>query len=220
MSRSERIMVGAVAVAAWTGLVLQADLSFTGMLANGLKLSDALIRFFSYFTILTNCFIAADCTYLFLTGETKWSRSDFHVSLESCFAVSIFFVSAGYTILLRHLLHLTGAALVANSILHYAVPSLFLLYWFIFASRHRLPWMHASWWAVYPFAYFLYALVQGWRTGLYPYPFIDAARIGYRNALVNGTTLLVLFWLAGFIFIALGRLHHRRRTARSESRPC
>jgi hypothetical protein len=213
MSRSERIAVGIVAVIAWTGLIIQASVSFPGMLAKGLTLSDALIRFFSFFTILTNTFIAIDSIILFVKGESRWSRSLVHSSLETCIAVSILFVMAGFTILLRNLVHFTGTELLADNFLHYAAPIAFLVYWCAFTSRHWLPWSHAAWWVSYPFLYFLYALIQGWRTGLYPYPFIDAGRIGYVRTVANGGCLLLLFWLSGLLFIHVGRILHNRRTA-------
>jgi hypothetical protein len=209
VNRSKCVLLVFAAIVSWAALLLQADLSFTGMLARGLSVSDAFIRFFSYFTILTNSFIAIDCTLLLLTGESRWSRSAAHASLEGCLAVSIFFVSMGYTILLRRLLHLTGIPLFANSLLHYAIPALFLIFWFLFAPAHKLTWKHAGWWVLYPLAYFLYVLVQGWRTGLYPYPFIDASRIGYPQTLINGSILLALFWLGGVVFVTLLRLLHR-----------
>jgi hypothetical protein len=213
MSRSERIALGLVATITWTGLLVQASVSFPGMLAKGLTLSDAFIRFFSFFTVLTNTFIAMDSIILFIKGESRWSNSLVHSSLETCLAVSILFVSAGFTLLLRNFVHFTGTELLADNILHYAVPTAFLLYWCLFTSRHELPWSHAAWWLLYPFSYFLYARVQGWRTGLYPYPFIDAGRIGYRHTLTNGSVLLLLFWLGGLVFISAGRALYGRRTA-------
>jgi hypothetical protein len=213
MSRSERIAVGVVAAVTWTGLIIQASVSFPGMLAKGLTLSDAFIRFFSFFTVLTNTFIAADSVILFVKGESRWSNSQLHSSLETCLAVSILFVMAGFTILLRSLVHFTGTELLADNFLHYAAPMAFLFYWCLFTSRYQLPWSHAAWWVLYPFLYFLYALIQGWRTGLYPYPFIDAGRIGYTHTLINGGVLLLLFWLCSMLFIGLGRTLHRRRTA-------
>jgi hypothetical protein len=209
MTRTERFAVGLVAAITWTGLIIQASVSFPGMLAKGLTLSDAFIRFFSYFTVLTNTFIAFDSVILFVKGESRWSKSIFHSSLETCLAVSILFVAAGFTILLRNLVHFTGTALLADNILHYAVPTAFLFYWCTFTSRHRLPWSHAAWWLLYPALYFFYALAQGWRTGLYPYPFIDAGRIGYQQTLINGIVLLFLFWLGGLLFISLGRVLHQ-----------
>lgn len=211
MSKYKRGVVGLAAAVTWTGLILQASVSFPGMLAKGLTLTDASIRFFSYFTILTNMFIAMDSAICFVKPEGRWSRSFVHSSLETCLAVSILFVTAGFTILLRNLVHFTGTALLADNILHYVVPAVFLLYWSLFTSRHKLPWTHSAWWLLYPSLYFFYVLVQGWRTGLYPYPFIDAARIGYQRVLINGTVLLGLFWLGGLLLIGLGRVLHRPR---------
>jgi hypothetical protein len=209
MSNRNRVMVGLVAAITWSGLILQASVSFPGMLAKGLTFTDAFIRFFSYFTVLTNTFIAVDSAICFVHPEGRWSKSLFHSSFETCLAVSIFFVTAGFTLLLRNLVHFTGTALLADNILHYAVPAVFLLYWSLCTSRHKLPWSHSAWWLLYPFSYFLYVLVQGWRTGLYPYPFVDAARIGYDRTLINGAVLLFLYWLGGLLLVGIGRILHR-----------
>jgi len=208
VTRPERIAFGVVSIAAWTGLGLQADVSFTTMLGSGLSLSDALIRFFSYFTILTNGFIAIDGTICALGGESRWTKSEAHTSLETCLAVSIFWVAVVFALLLRGLRHLEGIEIVADMLLHTVVPVLYLFYWGVFGSRHELHWFQACYWPIYPALYFIYALVQGWRTGLYPYPFIDAAHIGYERTLLNGGCLLLVFWLGGFAFIGLGRLLH------------
>jgi hypothetical protein len=206
MNLQQRALIGLVAATASAGLLLEADLSFSWMLARGVTLPDAVVRFFSYFTVLTNTFIAIYGLFCMLGGESRWGGPSMHASLKTGLAVSIFFVAAGYTFLLRHLWHLTGVAASANTILHYVVPALFLLYWIVFASRQLVPWTHAGWWTLYPILYFLYALVQGWRTGLYPYPFINAAKIGYRHALLNGGTLLFLYWLGALLFIGMARL--------------
>ena len=210
MRKRNRVLVGLVAAVTWSGLILQASVSFPGMLAKGLILTDAFIRFFSYFTVLTNTFIAVDSLICFVKPEGSWSKSVIHSSFETCLAVSIFFVTAGFTLLLRNLVHFTGIGLLADNILHYAVPAVFLLYWFLCTSRQKLPWSHSAFWLLYPVSYFLYVLVQGWRTGLYPYPFVDAARIGYNHTLINGTVLLFLYWLGGLFLIGLGRLLHRQ----------
>jgi hypothetical protein len=208
VTRAERFAMGFVSVAAWTGLLLQADVSFTAMLGEGLKLSDALIRFFSYFTILTNGFIAIDGAVCALGGDNRWTRSEAHTSLETCLAVSIFWVAVVFALLLRGLRHLEGIEIVADGLLHTIVPILYLIYWGVYGSRHKLHWFQANFWPIYPLLYFIYALVEGWRTGLYPYPFIDATRIGYERTLINGGCLLLVFWLGGFVFIGLGRLLH------------
>jgi hypothetical protein len=206
MNLHQRAMIGLVAATACAGLLIEADLSFAWMLARGVTLPDAVIRFFSYFTVLTNTMIALYGVFCMLGGESRWGGAALHASLKTGLAVSIFFVALGYTALLKNFWHLTGLAACANTLLHYVVPALFLLYWVFFASRRLLPWMHACWWTLYPGLYFFYALIQGRRTGLYPYPFIDAAEIGYRHALANGMTLLVLYWLAALLFIAMARL--------------
>jgi hypothetical protein len=201
-----RALLGLAVGMAVLGLIMEADF-FIGMtLARGVAGPEAVIRFFSYFTVLTNTFIAVYGVFCLAGGERRWGTPDVHASLKTSQAVGIFSVSADYTVLLRHLLHLNGMAAYANNILHYVVPALFLVYWIRFASRQFVPWMHACWWTLYPAAYFIYTLVQGGLTGFYPYPFINVTEIGYRQTLLNGGTLLVLYWLGGLMFIGMARL--------------
>lgn len=202
----QRALLGLTVAVAGLGLVMEADYFIGMMLARGVAWPEAVIRFFSYFTVLTNAFIAAYGLVCLAGGERRSGALAAHASLTTWLAVSIFFVSADYTVLLRPLLHLTGMAAYANNILHYVVPALFLVYWIMFASRQLVPWVHACWWTLYPVAYFISALAQGGLTGFYPYPFINVTEIGYRQALLHGGTLLVLYWLGGLMFIGMTRL--------------
>ena len=220
MKRSERIAIGLVAAITWIGLIIQASVSFPGMLAKGLTLSDAFIRFFSYFTTLTNTFIAVDSVILFVKGESRWSKSLLHSSLETCLAVSILFVSAGFTILLSNLVHFTGTALLADNILHYAVPTAFLFYWCIFTSRHILPWGPCR--LVAYFTRFCILATHWFKVGALDSTHIlllMSAELAMGQTLVNGTALLFLFWMGGLLFISLGRVLHRPRIADPSAAP-
>ena len=53
-------------------------------------------------------------------------------------------------------------------------------------------------WLIYPLVYLCFALNRGALTSRYPYPFIDAGKLGYASALANTAALLVAFVALGF----------------------
>jgi hypothetical protein len=104
-----------------------------------------------------------------------------------------------------------GAHLLADVLLHYVVPILYVLYWWFEYSKVPLRWMHPLVWSVYPTTYLVYALIRGSIVGSYPYPFIDAAHLGYGRTMLNSVGLLLAFIALGFLFLALNRARQRMR---------
>jgi hypothetical protein len=68
--------------------------------------------------------------------------------------------------------------------------------WLLFGPRPRITGTVIVWAFVWPAAWLIYTFARGAVTGWYPYPFLDAAEIGYATALRN--TFFVLA-LAGII---------------------
>ena len=108
-------------------------------------------------------------------------------------------------LILRHLQVLTGNAFVADTILHYAMPILFVIFWIGWVPKHSLQRRHALWWALYPLAYFVYAMLRGAGSGFYPYPFIDVAKLGFQPVVINAVLFSVAFFVAGLALIAVDR---------------
>ena len=77
------------------------------------------------------------------------------------------------------------------------VPVLALAYWVVFAPRTRPGVLAPLAWCIYPISYFIYALIRGQLTGMYPYYFIDVAKIGLAKVLANSAAMLVVFLLVG-----------------------
>jgi len=53
------------------------------------------------------------------------------------------------------------------------------------------------------------SLVRGYFVGSYPYPFIDAAHIGYGRTMLNALGLLIGFIALGLLLVAFGRVRRR-----------
>jgi hypothetical protein len=97
----------------------------------------------------------------------------------------------------------------ADLLLHYAVPALYVLYWWSDAAKTVLRWTHPLLWSSYPAAYLAYSLARGYLVGSYPYPFIDAGHIGYARTMQNALGLLIVFIVLGLLIVALGRVRQR-----------
>ena len=123
--------------------------------------------------------------------------------------LSILFVGAVYVLLLNGLVELSGGAATANLILHYIVPGLALLFWLLFAPKGALKWGDPVLWAIYPLAYFAYALARGASDGKYPYPFMDIPKVGWASAPTTVAIILVTYLLVGTAFVWLGRSLNR-----------
>ena len=197
------------AVIAAGGLVLQCYLSLTRSLSEGQSLSQGLVMFLGYFTILTNLLVSVALTIPLLARESKPAQVLTESFIVAGIAASILFVSLAYHVLLRSLWNPQGVHLVADDILHYITPALFLIYWFAYMRKGPLRWSDPLVWGIYPTVYFIYVLVRGEVIGSYPYGFIDVNSIGYPKTLVNAVGLLLIFVILGLGIVVIDRVSRR-----------
>ena len=209
-----RRFAAALAVLGWTALVLQAWISVNRHIALGNGAAYGVMMYTGYFTILTNAFCAMVATALALgpkaSANWRWWRQPDKVTAA---AVSILLVGVVYHLLLRQIHHPIGLEYACNLALHYLVPPLFVLLWWLVVPRGALLWRDAAVAFAFPAAYAVYVFARGEMAGVYPYPFFDVAKIGYGAALRNAAGLSVAFIIVGFGFVALKRSAPRRDAA-------
>ncbi|HYN97274.1 MAG TPA: Pr6Pr family membrane protein, partial [Pilimelia sp.] len=124
--------------------------------------------------------------YLLITGSV------YHLVLVN--PASPFFVGAANQGSARSLL------------LHTVAPLLALAEWLLVTGREgRHPWSAAVRWLSYPLAYFAFVLVWGGTGRGYPYPFVDADRLGYGTVAVNAAVLTAVFYVLGLALLGAGR---------------
>jgi len=198
------------AATAWFGVLLQCGLSLKLALEKGQTIAEGLIGFLGFFTVLTNILVGLALTFSMLAKDTALGKFFASSVTTAGVAVNIAFVALAYHFLLRNVWHPRGAQLLADVLLHYVTPALFIAYWFVHSRTGSLRWIHPALWSLYPTVYFVYALVRGEIIGTYPYGFIDVSAIGYRQATVNAFALLFGFVLLGVFFVALDRSGRRR----------
>jgi hypothetical protein len=188
---------------AWATLALQFILMIDSRVVS---IPLTILRFFSFFTILCNLLAALVFTGMCLPASA--GRFKLFTSQGARTAITLYMLVVGiiYNTVLRSLWQPKGLHYIADESLHLILPLLCLLGWVLLVPKNKLQWRMAFTWLWFPFFYILLLLVEGAITGWYPYPFADAAVLGYSVALLNGLLILIGSLVFGIIFIALGRL--------------
>lgn len=186
------------AVLGWSGLAIQQYLIFISRWIDQASLLGGLVKFFSFFTVLSNTLVAVALTCVVSQRNTALQRFFRHPVVCSGIAASIALVAIAYSLLLRHLWQPQGWQWLADELLHDIMPLLFVLYWWLYVPKAGLGLRHVLLWMLYPLVYFGYVLLRGDLLGDYVYPFVDAGNLGYAQAFINAGGVL-----AGFVLIAL-----------------
>ncbi|MEO6360919.1 MAG: Pr6Pr family membrane protein [Sphingomicrobium sp.] len=202
-----RAAAALVAIVCWAGLAIQFSASYANLHDVGATLW-VLARFF---TIITNLLIA-----VVMTREAVGRPVS--PQILGGLTLAILLVGVVYATLLQGLYHLTGAALLADILLHKVSPVLAALWWLLFAPKARLKRTAPLWWSAYPLAYFAYALVRGLYDGRYPYPFMDVGQLGWLHTALNAGGMALAFILAGCALVCLDGWLGSRRSGRQARR--
>ncbi|OCR22674.1 membrane protein [Pseudomonas syringae] len=194
----------------WLGLVIQLYLIFFARWADDASLVGGLVRFFSFFTVLSNTLVAVALTCALSSSTSAAQRFFRHPVVCSGIATSIALVGLAYNILLRHLWQPEGWQWVADELLHDVMPLMFLFYWWLYVPKGVLRFRHVLLWILYPIVYFAYVLLRGNSLGDYMYPFIDAGTIGFTRAFINAGGVLAGFVGVGLLLVGVDRIKGRR----------
>lgn len=185
-----------VAAVAWAGLGLQivASIAETGSLSAA---AWVMVRFF---TVLTNLAVAVTMAAIAL-GRLREGTPRLLAGLT----LAILLVGVVYALLLAGTLQLQGTALIADRVMHYAVPLLMPLFWLLCVPKGGLRFIDPLIWAIYPSLYLLYAVARGALDSKYPYPFIDVPQIGWPQTVLNVAVIALGFIAGGCGLVLLDR---------------
>lgn len=201
-----------LAATAWFAILLQLGLLVQLGFANGKSLLDGLVVFFGFFTVLSNIFVALVATMGAVGQRSRTTPWLYTSPVVGCATAAIVLVGIVYHLVLRKVWSPQGAQLLADTLLHYAVPAGTLLHWILYRPTARLSLLAPLAWCAYPLAYLVYVLLRGEWLGAYPYPFIDVTALGYPQVLLNAVGLLLGFIVVGFAVLGLARLLAPRHT--------
>lgn len=202
---SLRRFAGLAAVLGWATLALQLVLSIQLALGNGRPLWWGVFMYLGFFTILTNLLVA-----LVLSASAHRAPGRLWAFLRapgtaSAAAASITVVGLVYVLVLRGIWQPQGLFWLADVLLHYAMPLLFLAYWWLAVPARELSWRRLPRWWLYPLGYLAYALVRGAIAGLYPYPFIDVGALGWARTAANAAGVWLAYSAVALLIIGIGR---------------
>lgn len=198
----------------WFAIIVQFLLMFLNRQSS---IPEMIIRFFSFFTILTNILVA-----LYFTASTfklKAIPFKWFLAKATLTAITTFILIVGlvYQIILRSTWQPTGLQRIVDELLHSIIPVYVFIYWAFNIKEKSLQLKPVLIWLLYPIIYALFILCRGYFSGFYPYPFLNVPEIGYSHVLINigivfGTALLMLL-----ILLLIGNIITKKQTIKSSS---
>lgn len=205
--RASALVVAAVATFA---LVLQYVLLVRGTL-DTIGPVLATVRFFTYFTILSNLLVWLVTASCGLAPESAWGRWFARPVVRGGVALYIGVTLSIYATILHALWEPQGAQWWADSSLHYAVPVLYLLWWVVAVPHGALRWSDTLRWLLFPLVYVCWVFVRGAWVHEYPYPFLDLGVLALPAVLRNCLGVFALFLLFGAVLVMVDRWRGRMR---------
>jgi hypothetical protein len=200
--RGKQLLIITGAFLGWCSLVFQ----FYLILANRqASVPETIIRYFTFFTILTNLLVALCFTFLLLDPHSRTGK--FFSSASTLTAITTYIILVGivYNVVLRFLWNPQGLQKLVDELLHTVNPLLFLLFWILFVPKSGLRWRAVFVWLIYPVLYIVLILLRGAGSDYYPYPFVDVTRLGYAKVFFNTSLLILFFLLISLLFVGMGK---------------
>ncbi|NEN24997.1 hypothetical protein G3O08_15965 [Cryomorpha ignava] len=199
------------AIISWFAVIAQYYL----ILENSVQsFAETTVRFFSYFTILTNILVALYYTMSALPNSTdrkKWINKP---GVLTALTVYIVVVGLVYQVVLRQIWNPTGLQMAVDELLHTVIPLFAVLYWLANENKAKIKWHQVPAWLIYPAFYLVFILGRGHISGFFPYPFIDVSVLGYQSVMLNAAVLLGVFVVLSLVFILVGRKIARKSRVR------
>ncbi|NMD42202.1 MAG: Pr6Pr family membrane protein [Firmicutes bacterium] len=157
-----------------------------------------------YFTIQSNILVALALLYFLIYPE----NSRFRAIVRGSVLLSIIITGLVFHLLLvpqSSELFVRGIDLPGH-LTHTVAPLGFLLDWALFDRKGQMRPADLPFWTAYPLLYWLFSIVQGARTGFYPYFFMDLGRLGWGGACSWLAVLTAVFLLIGALLTGADRL--------------
>ncbi|MEP7079441.1 MAG: Pr6Pr family membrane protein [Ginsengibacter sp.] len=199
----KRSFILIIFLAGWFALIAQFVLMVQNRIA---PVSETVVRYFSFFTILSNLIVAIYFTRLLFRQNNHTTFT--HKRNENLTAITVYILVVGlvYQVVLRSLWHPQGLQMWVDELLHTLIPAAVLIFWFLYQNADLLKWKSIFSWLSYPLVYLVFILIRGRVSGYYPYPFVDVNQLGIQKVMINSVFLLLFFIFISAILIGLGKL--------------
>lgn len=153
----------------------------------------------AYFTIQSNILVVLALFYFIFKPEP----GRFRAVIRGCVLLYIMATGLIFHIVLVPALpeYFAEGLAFRHHITHTIAPLGFFLDWLLFDRREQMRYADAKYWPIYPLFYWLFSVVQGSFSGMYPYFFFDVQAIGLSATLLWLAALIAIFSIIGLIMV-------------------
>jgi hypothetical protein len=181
-----------------------------------------------FFTVLSNLlcvlYFTADIIFIIRTRNTDVPPVWFPALKGiTTMAITVTLLVAHFVLGMRFTM--AGSLSMTLVITHYVVPLLTIADWLLFDPKGLMTFRAPLLWAVGPIAYFVYAMIAarigggiGYGGSRYPYPFMDADKIGWWNVLLTVLVLTAFFIALGYVWVLVDKALAKAAARKKEVR--
>jgi hypothetical protein len=174
-------------------------------LADGYSVLYGINHFFSFFTCQINTLVFT-CLFCFsIFPNSRFTRWFLRPISNGGVLLYILIVGIIFYLLLYKTITSVGWDQAATHVVHGFVPLAFLYLWYNWFRTGGLQFLDCVKWLMIPGLYFLYILGRGELLLVYPYFFLNAARYGYAQVLINAVAILFFFLLMGALLVFIDK---------------
>lgn len=192
-------------------LLLQFSVSIPNSINDGRSLIMSVIRYFSYFTILTNLTIVLIYAAS-LFPRIGWLRILRTPIARATGASCIALVGLFYYFILANLWKPEGLWLIADVSLHYITPIIYVVWFALFHRSGSLKITRIPLMLTPPIIYLIYVMIRGAIIGEYPYPTFEIYNIGLTQVALNIASLIVFLSALSAIAVGIDRFSSIRKS--------
>ncbi len=168
-----------------------------------------------YFTIQSNILVVLALLYFINNPEP----GRFRAILRGCVLLCIMATGLIFHSVLVPALpeYFSEGLAFRHHITHTIAPLGFFLDWLFFDRSGQLRYSDVRYWFIFPSLYYLFSVIQGSFSGMYPYFFFDVQAIGFGATILWLVGLIAIFSGIGFMLVWLDSLKLPCRSSNENS---
>ena len=206
MAKNNLLLLGSII--GWFAVITQYVLMLNVSLETT---AETTIRFFSYFTILSNTLVAVYFTVMWLKKPSLLLLRLQKPGILTAVTLYISIVGLVYQLVLRSIWSPTGMQKLVDELLHSVMPLFVIVFWYLYENHKATSWKLIPKWLIFPSLYLVYILIRGHFSNYYPYPFMDVTQLGFNKVLLNSGILVLVFLAVAFGFVGISSLLSKKQ---------
>jgi len=172
------------------------------------------LRFFAFFTILSNLFGAIVWLWLAARWRRPRTRADDLLRGGATLYLVVTFV---VVVVLLQGAELSLSDRIVDFVVHKLFPVLMVIDWIVDPPETDLRMTDIVLWLIFPLAWLVFTLIRGAVDSWYPYPFLDPNNGGYRSVAYHVIAILAGFVVIAGIIVAIGDVGRDRRLRKAHA---